>query len=224
LKVPSKVLLVVGSPQKERSTSSSLGNFLMDRMKERGASVERVFAYDLFDNEAMAQEALQMLSAADLVVMASPVYVDSLPSQVMRFMEQTYARLGPGSMSGKHFVGMVNMAFSEKVQGETAVRIMHEYALDMGFSWTGGLILPQGPMIMGRRMDEIGGSAHRVKGALQMTAEAIMSGNDTPREAKEMMARTMAPPWIYNIIVNHMFKKQAAQNGVKRRLYDIPYK
>jgi len=222
MKVPSQVLLVVGSPRKDRSTSASLGKFLMDGMKQKGAKVETMFVHDLTQHEAALSESLGRFRAADMVVLASPVFVDSLPAPVMMFMEQTYARLGSGSMAGKHLLGIANMAFSERAQGEVAVRIMHEYAMDMGFAWAGGLILPQGSMIDGRRLDGIGGSAHRVREALRMTAEALMSGNDTPREAKELMAKHMAPPWIYNMVVNHMFRKRAARNGVKHRLYDVP--
>jgi multimeric flavodoxin WrbA len=223
VKTTARVLLVVGSPQKERSTSFSLGTFLAERMKEKGAEVDSVLIYDLFPDEARFEEAWGKMRATELVIFASPVYVDSLPFPVVRFMERAYARAGPGSMAGKHFLGLANLAFSEKVQGEAAIRIMHEFSLDMGFAWAGGLILPQGAMIDGRRLDDLGGTARRVKDALQLTAEAIMSGNDTPREAKEMLAKPMAPPWFYNLMSNRCFKKRAAKNGARSKLYDRPY-
>ena len=223
MKVPSSVLLLVGSPNKEHSTSYSLGSYLMERMKEHGAIIDVLFLIDATSDSGRMEGAIQKMMAADLVILAAPIYVDSLPSPVMKFMENAYAWRGPGSLAGKHILGIVNSAFPERVQSECGMRIMHEFALDLGLAWAGGLILPEGPMLGGQRLEDLGGTARRVKQALELTAKAIMTGNDTPKEAKDMMAKPMAPAWIYNMVANRRFRQRAAKNGAKSRMFDRPH-
>ena len=82
-----KVLLLVGSPRGGRSTSASLGNYLISRLEEYGMISEIGFIYRLVNREKKKQELLKMVENADLIILSFPLYVDSLPAPVIKAME-----------------------------------------------------------------------------------------------------------------------------------------
>jgi hypothetical protein len=53
--------------------------------------------------------------------------------------------------------------------------------------------------------------------ALDLTAMALIDGKDVPSEAKELTNKGIAPPWLYNRIVNRIWKRDARKNGVDPR-------
>jgi len=80
-------LLLVGSAKRPRSTSESLGTYLVERLHERGFAVETILIYRALASEECRQTLLEAADRADLLVLASPLYVDSLPSLVIRTLE-----------------------------------------------------------------------------------------------------------------------------------------
>ena len=59
-----------------------------------------------------------------------------------------------------------------------------------------------------------GGMLRNLRNALDMTADALFEGSDVPSAAKELTNKGIAPPWMYNWIVNRRWKKEARENGV----------
>ena len=83
----SKALLIVGSPKQEKSSSHAFGKYLLDKLKAQGMEVDEAYTYRAVKSEEGMKEALAKLDQADLVILGFPLYVDSIPSRTIQFLE-----------------------------------------------------------------------------------------------------------------------------------------
>jgi len=211
-------LLLVGSPKGERSTSASLGAYLMDRLGERGIDTSRVYLARGGPGEGGLAETVY---GADLVVLAFPLYVDSQPRLVARAMEEIYSRRNPAAKGG--LLAVVNCGFPEALHADTALAICRQFARACGFRWLGGLALGMGAAIGPRPLRTTGGMGRLVRKALDMTAHAVAEGGDIPQEAALLMRRPMMPQAVYTWTGNRGWNAAARRRGVLERIRDRPY-
>jgi len=87
MSTPHSALLLIGSPKAGASASLSLGQYLVDRLGDKGMATEVMAVGKMLKSSATAQELCAAVDAADLVVLASPLYVDSLPAPVTKALE-----------------------------------------------------------------------------------------------------------------------------------------
>jgi hypothetical protein len=211
-------LLLVGSPKGERSTSASLGAYLMNRLAERGMDTSRVYLARRGPGEGGIAEAVY---GADLVVLAFPLYVDSQPALVARAMEEIYARRDLAPKGG--LLAIVNCGFPEALQADTALAICRQFAGACGLEWLGGLALGMGAAIGPRPLEKTGGMGRLVRKALDMTAQAMVEEGEVPREAGLLMRRPMMSPAVYTWMGNRGWNAAARRRGTLERMRDRPY-
>lgn len=228
---PGRVVLLVGSPRPRRSTSASLGRYLLARLTSAGMpgeSLSLCAALGMTPGAALpsaqdeAEGAASLLAAvqrAALVVLSTPLYVDSLPAPVVRALEL----LAPGGVGGRRFVALVNSGFPEARQCDAALAICRRFARETGMVWAGGLALGGGAAIDGRSLVEAGGAARGARAALDLAAEALARGKGVPAEAAALMAKPPIPVWMYRWLGNRGFRRLAARYGTKRNLRARPY-
>jgi multimeric flavodoxin WrbA len=221
---PKKVLLLVGSPKGSGSTSEALGSYLLERMGERGIVTEVAPVPSSLRTEEERKGLLHAVGSADLLILATPLYADSLPSGVTRLLEIVAAegdrRPGHG---GKSFAALINCGFPEARQCDTAIAICRCFAREAGMEWAGGLALGGGESIGGRPLKETGGVARNVRKALDLAAEALSEGRQVPGEAVSLMARPTVPAWMYTVIGDIGWRLKARRRGTGTRMRDRPY-
>jgi len=212
-----KALLLVGSPKGEKSTSASLGNYLISKLEEFGMEPETGFIHRLVNREETIQKLFEMFDRADLIILSFPLYVDSLPAPVVKAMElikEERDRLE--SKKSKNFIAISNNGFPEFYQNLTALRICRIFAEDCGFIWKGGLALGQGGSIGGIPLLERGGMVRNVVKGLNITAQALADGKEIPQEAVDLFSKRFIPNFFYNTIVNLGWRLQARKYGTKK--------
>jgi multimeric flavodoxin WrbA len=207
-----RALLLVGSPGNLRSNSDKVGQYLLDRLSEAGWTADKECVYQVTKGENLMNRAFDKMDNADLIVLSFPLYIDSLPSQTIRFMELVNGR-GIGKGKGQRLMAICQSGFPESRQSEYALRICSIFARDNGFQWVGGLALGGGGAIGGQDLNEAGGILRNLRLALDMTATALDKGKVVPSKARELTNKGTAPPWLYNWMVNRRWKKEARQNG-----------
>jgi hypothetical protein len=105
---------------------------------------ETLQVYTAFSSPARTALALEKLEAADLVVLAFPLYVDSLPAPVIAALEKIAAqRLGRSTR--QRFTAIANCGFPEASHNAPALAICSEFARQSGFAWAGSLALGGAP-------------------------------------------------------------------------------
>jgi multimeric flavodoxin WrbA len=231
-----RVLLIVGSPKtKSPSTSSVLGGYLLDRLKERGWETESLTLRASLNRPEGEGELLASVERAGLILLVFPLYADALPYLVTKALAVIAAhRRASGQPFPPRLVGIVNSGFPETRQNAVALAICREFAAQTGFKWAGSLALAAGGMIGSQPLTEAKRSSPPVKhvvAALEMTAAALAEGRPVPAEAVRLISKTPIPlmpfalwRWMYVRFGGKGFEKVAAKNGVSRdKMLAQPY-
>jgi hypothetical protein len=219
-----RVLLLVGSAKRKRSTSEELGTTLLDRLSEYGLEGETLFLHRSVHTERRRTELLDAVDRAEIIVLACPLYVDALPYLVVRAFEliAEHRRARPGS-DGQRFVSIMNCGFPEAHHNDTGLAICRQFAREVGFEWAGGLGLGGGEAISGEPLGKKGRMVRAVVQSLEMTATALAEDRPVPGEAVSLMARPLIPARLYTWLGTIGWKRQAKKYGAKAKLADRPY-
>jgi hypothetical protein len=215
-------LLLVGSPRRDKSNSFSLGSFLMKKLSENGVEITTMMVKDMLRSEERIEDMLKEIDKTELIVLAFPLYVDSLPAMDIKLL-QIISEHRSGSTDMKGFISIVNCGFPEAYHNGTAISICRNFASRANLEWRGGLSLGGGMAIASRPLDEAGGVARNMVKSLEMAAQSLAMGEPIPKESEERMALPIAPKWIFIRMGNRMWRKQARENGVENDLYARPY-
>lgn len=218
-----RAVLLVGSPRTQKSTSASLGGYLMKQLSARGIEIEIVQIYTTFHSAERTRLALEKLDAADLVVLAFPLYVDSLPAPVIAALEKIATHRASVKVT-QNFAAIANCGFPEASHNDTALAICAQFARQTSVTWLGSLALGGGEgLVHGAPLNEMDGRAIPLKKALDLAAESLADGRPIPGSARDLMARPFIPNWLYRLFGGFGWKQQAKGYGVEERLRDRPY-
>lgn len=218
-----KAVVLIGSPKKGSSTSRSLAEHLVTQLKNEGMDVETYHIVESITDPVRSREIWDGFRDAGLIVISTPLYVDSLPSEVVAWME-TAGRKGTEIVKGTRLLAMVQCGHPDVDQTAVAVDILKNFSDQLGCEWAGALQMPMGPAIDGRSLPEAKGAARHAVKALNMTAEALANGMEVPVEAFQEMQVRPIPVFIYLMVANRMWKRRAKDNGVRYQLMNMPYR
>lgn len=218
-------LLLSGSPRGPKSTSEALGGYLLDRLGEKGLQVEKARIHPAMRSDKRREEMLAAVDRADLLILAFPLYVDSLPAPVIRALEAIAGhRRATESPKRAQLTAIVNCGFPEVIHNYTALSICRQFAKETGIEWAGGLAMGMGGMLDGKPPQEMGMFTGNLCKALDLSAAALAEGRTIPDEAVELMARPLIPSWLYRWIGNMSWKGIAKKYGSQNRLDDHPHR
>ena len=219
-----KVLLLIGSPKGEKSTSISLGNYLISKLEESGMTSVTIFIHRLVNREEKRLNLLSMIDNADLIILSFPLYVDSLPAPVIKAMEFIKEEKGKlESTKSREFITIVNSGFPEASQSIVALKICRVFAQDCGFTWKGGVAIGGGAAINGIPLQERGGMVRNVIKGLEITAQALIESREIPHEAIDLISKQFIPSTLYIKFGNLGWRAQARRHGAGKKLKDKPY-
>ena len=222
-----KVLLLVGSPKPKDSTSESLGSYLLERIVENSVEgeveTETIRIHTQLRSEEKIEDILSKIDGSDLLLLAFPLYIDSLPRPVIRLLELITEHRSTPPWEKPKIAVICNCGFPESAHNALAIHMCQMFATGAGMGWLGGLPLGGGSAIAGRSLTELGGLVRNVRKALDIAAAALATGEAVPKEAVELLAKPMIPRWLYLLIGNHSWNRTARKNGVKGQLYNRPY-
>ena len=159
---------------------------------------------------------------ADVVALATPLYVDSLPGPVIEALEAVAGDRALRSTRPR-FLAMVNSGFPESVHCDTALAICRRFAEEAGLDWIGGLGIGGGGMLAGKPLAELGGRARTVTRALALAATAIAAGRVLPQDAQQLVRRLAIPAPLYRFFADWGFRREAKKHGTQARLGERPY-
>lgn len=219
-----KALLLIGSAKSPHSNSESLGAYLLERLKGDGFESESLFLHKSLKNDNGIVALFEAVERADLIILASPLYIDSLPYLVTKTFELiAEERLKKEGSKAQSFTCIINCGFPEAHHTDTAIAICRKFAAEAGFRWVGGLGLGGGESLNASPLKELGGMVRNTVKSLDLTADALSQGKDVPQEAIDLMAKPFIPRWLYILFGGMGWKKRAKRYGAGKRLYERPY-
>jgi len=221
---PLKVLLLHGSAKGAKSSSASLGDYILSRLPDEGVEKETQHIAKALRSEERWDKLVAAVDGADTVILSFPLYWDGLPSHVVRALEglREHRRASPPSKA-QRFVAIVNNGFPEPWHNEVSLRICRRFADEVGFEWSGGLNVGGGAAIDGKPLEEAGGMTVKLRKALDLAAEPIGRGEPVPKEIEEQVAHQMYPAWINTTLGGVGWRHQARKNKVYGSLKARPY-
>jgi hypothetical protein len=222
---PRTALLLIGSPKPAgESSSESLGTYLLERLAERGIQTEAQHVARAMRTETRTQELLEAVDRTDLIILAFPLYVDSLPYLAIEALERIAAhrQAQPAPAAGS-FLAIANCGFPEVRHNDTALAICEQFAAAAGYRWAGGMALGQGGAINGQPLAKAGGMVHSVVVALDLAAAALAESEPVPAEAIALMARPFIPVSAYMLMGDVGWLAQARRNRALTRLAARPF-
>ncbi len=218
------VLLVGSAKPEDASTSHALGEALLARLNARGIAGRTFMVQRVMRTEERIQQLLAAIDAADIVVLAFPLYVDTLPYLVTAALERI-ARHRQETTSGSAplFVAIVNCGFPEVAHNALALRVCRQFARQAHFDWGGGLALGGGGALNGKSPDAAGARARNIVHSLDLAADALAQGQPVPDVAVELMAQPIIPASLYMLMGDIGWVQQAWQNNVLWKLRKRPF-
>jgi hypothetical protein len=217
-------VLLVGSAKQPHSTSERLAEHMAQRLRAQGVATDIVLIYRMISSEARRRELVATINAADVVVLAFPLFVDSLPFIVVKTLEMLAAsRIGDPSPKAQTLMAVVNCGFPEARQNDLAIAICRRFAKESGFQWAGGMGLGAGETINGKPLAECGRLVRNVTAALDLAADALAAGKPVPEQAIALMARPLVPNFLYRIVGELGWHWKSHRHGVRKQLKARPY-
>ena len=226
-----KALLIVGSPRKEQSSSLSLGSYLCSRLQQHAIETRTLFLYAR--SMSNDQEKLfSTISKADLVILAFPLYVDSMPSPVIKFLEQLKIyRDSKHSISGTtnvnrattQFIALANCGFPEATHNDTALAIAEQFTYQAGFLWMGGIGVGGGNGFGGKSLEEGKNATLPIRMALDLASDTLAKGEPISQVAIDMARKQPYPSSLFRFGAQFFWRAKAAKYGAKRKMDDRPY-
>ncbi len=226
-----KALILVGSP-KVNSTSDILGTYLFRKLQEKGTETEKVRIYPLMKSDEGGKQLLSSIDRADILILTTPLYVDSLPSPVIKLFEMLWEYRRSQEHPKKHqFFAISNNGFPEASHNDTAFAICRCFVRQTGMEWGGSLGVGGGRGISfiselfgWKPLEKIGFISKKERKALDSIAEFLSSDGTIPQKAMELRTNRPIPKWMY-ILIGIIFdwRRQARKNNAWDRIYDHPY-
>jgi len=221
-----RALLIVGSPKQAKSISEALGSALLQRLQDRGMYVDKRYTHRAVKSRDKLEEMVRVVADADLVIFASPLYVDSLPAPVIAVLESLATGLDQYARpAGQRLVAISNSGFPESVHNDTALAIYQQFARETNLQYAGGLALGGGGPVQSQSLEEgsESGMARNVVKALDLAADGLASGGSVGAEAEALMREPLMPAKLYRFMGNLGWWMQAGQNGVFFKLRHRPW-
>ena len=224
---PRHVVLWVGSAKaRGTSTSESLGGYLVAQLADRGWTTETLHAARVGRlGRERAPKLIEALGRADLVVLASPVYVDSLPALVLDGLARVAAAASDGSLGGRlpALLPILQCGFPELTHTALAVQILSIAADTIGLSWAGHLAMGEGGMIDGQPLESAGGRVHHQRQALDAAARELDEGRPISAATAETFSTVPLSPGMYRLAGQAGWIAAAIQHGSVFKLWDRPF-
>ncbi len=212
--------MLIGSPKPKNSTSASIAQYLEHKL-EQDLQVEVLNIRRELKTPEGRGMLIDSFQQADTIILIAPLYVDSLPAPVTRFLE-LISEKGLESSREQSLIAIINAGFPEAVHNETALAICENFARENKLKWAGGLAIGMGGMISGAPLHKLGSMVQKLTGALDLSAEAIKSGEPLPEEAVKIAASPLIPHWLYRLMGNIGWKMQARKFGVGNKINSRP--
>ena len=141
MKVSKQVTILMCSPRMEKSASHSFAQEFTKRFEEEKFSVNQFQIYNALKEEDRIIKMIEFVDKSDILIISSPLYIDSPPYMTIRLMEQITRNNQEEKISKKKrlLFAISNAGYLEYYHNMTALRIYEQFAKKNGFTWSGGL-------------------------------------------------------------------------------------
>jgi hypothetical protein len=191
------------------------------KLQVGGYETEKIHIQASIHTEATRTKMLNLTSSSDLIILAFPLYADSLPAPVIAALEMiAQQRQNTAQPASQRFLTIVNNGFPEAHQNAIAVQICRRFCVEAGLDWAGGLSLGGGGAIDGASLEKAGFVSKNARKSLDLAANDLLAGSAISKTATDLMAKSPIPKWLFLWMANRGWKKQAKVCRAESKLYN----
>jgi len=225
-----KAILLIGSPKGYKSSSASLGSYILNQIEKYDIVTETIHLHSEVSTKAKRSLFLDKIEEADFIILAAPLYVDTLPAKViqaLKLIAENRRNLyfdDIKSAKNQSFAVIVNCGFPEAEQNNVALKVYKEFARQAKIKYLGGIAVGMGGAVSGKSLSEMGSMTKDLTNGLKQAAENIVSNQKISNSAIEKTSKPMiSSKWLYTLVGNFNWRFQALKNGAYRKMNDKPY-
>ena len=202
---PDKVILLNCSLRADNSNSKKFLDRLSGDIRESAESINLSAYINRYD------ELTEILAGAKVIVLGVPLYVDGIPSALLRIMEKLEKS---GRADSKHIYVISNMGFYESVQLKHLMSMVRTWCEKCGYTYGGGVAIGAGEMIGSVIVSTDKGPAKNAANALNRLSAAI----NELKDIDDIYADAYRfPRALYMFIAGSGWPGAAKRNGIKRK-------
>ena len=221
---PTRALLLVGSAKPHgTSTSESLGTVLLERLALQGVAVSLRYVQREAHDAAALEEFVRAVRSHDLLLVASPIYIDALPALVTHALEAISADRESDPAPPPLSVALVlNCGFPESRHASVARTIGALFARRAKARWAGALQLGGGGAIHGEALVAAGRMVQHLPALLDDAAIALATGRSLSLATREAFRQQLMPTALYMAAGDAGWLWTASHEGALTRLWERP--
>ncbi|MHA1201123.1 MAG: NAD(P)H-dependent oxidoreductase [Candidatus Heimdallarchaeaceae archaeon] len=106
-----KALMLMGSPRGKKSTSNSVGTYLLEQLEKKGLEISSTIIRSQLNTKDKINEMVEEVKEADIIIHTAPLYDDFLPYIVIKTFEIIADR--NLDLKKKQFIPIVNCGLPE---------------------------------------------------------------------------------------------------------------
>ncbi|MDV4152614.1 hypothetical protein R0131_17440 [Clostridium sp. AL.422] len=207
-----KISLINGSPKVKDSASEiilkELKNYLNNNELSKNLSIsEYHFRNNKFDNYI-----IQEVIKSDVLVFSFPLYVDGVPSHLLRCLLQLEESFNKIKEKDIKVYALVNCGFYEGKQNKLAIEIIENWCEKCGIKWGQGLGIGAGPLLHSVKNVPLDhGPKKNLGKAMTIISNNILNNS----RDNNLFINANFPRFVYKIVGEMGWKKAIKANNLK---------
>jgi hypothetical protein len=161
-------------------------------------------------------DVVESAAGSDAIVFVFPLYVDSIPSHLLRFLDEHGSDLASAAPEC-HVYAIVNNGFYEGHQDAIALEMMRNFCTRFGLTWGQGMGVGAGGMVGPVRV-----GAGPLK-TLDIELAKLATRVERRESGADIFYRPSFPRFLYQTSAHMVWRAQAKKNGLSaQQLLDVP--
>lgn len=197
-----KIALINASPKRGDSASKTI----LQALEKRLPGAEMIWIDSAAGDAAALLRAVRGCRA---LVFAFPLYVDGIPANLLRQLEQICPNLAQAAPQARIYT-LVNNGFYEGSQNTLALEMMQHFTQEAGLTWGQGIGVGAGGMIHSAPIGA--GPLARLGQTLDAMADSLLQ----ERSAENITLAPNFPRILYKLAAHSGWRAQARKNGLKK--------
>ncbi|PJI07616.1 MULTISPECIES: NAD(P)H-dependent oxidoreductase [Clostridium] len=185
------ILIVIGSPRCERSSSDIISNNLESKLRDSNMNCSKIYLEKMINKKTAI---IEKVDKSDVIILISPIYENSLPGTVLEFLETINEDKNKLTNKDRKMFVITNSGFPEVEASKSAITTCSLFARDMNFKWLGGIGVTPGTLM---ENGELGKTYKKLDASLNLIAKDIRDDKEISKEAFELVSKTFISPLIY---------------------------
>jgi len=205
-----KIAFINGSPKFKESASG----YILEELKALLGKGSNMISEYCFNKPKLSIEDIEQLKECNILVFAFPLYVDGIPSHLLRCIVQLEEFFKGLSRSDIMVYSLVNSGFYEAHQNELALEMMENWCIKSGLKWGQGLAIGGGGMLLSLKNVSVGHGPRKNfdKGLSELAGNILKCTSEN-----NIFINPSFPRILYKLAAEMGWRYSVKANGLRRK-------